>query len=343
MTAPAASDPLYDLGTASRILRDALRDKSYRSTPLGLEVARYIRWKRNEWGAAKDTIRDYEPILARLALFFSDLELKDFEVPVGAERLRECWDYHWGERAGRTRAKVRSVWVDFFDWAIREDRGVHGNPARMLASPKKRGVKREPFGKSLVDRVIAGQDYLGDKLGVILILLYGLRRAEIAGVRFRDFDFERRDLVLTGKGGKIRTIPIVENAFWRDLGALELELGGRARVLDLFLICPRRKVGMKTFFQHHHGFVPRSVHRWWYERLEAAGIVEENVRAGFGMHRGRHTVASDILRKTGNLAAAQELLGHADIGTTEEFYAAFDTADLARVLHSIRDEEEEGL
>jgi integrase/recombinase XerC len=330
-----------ELGDASRILREALKDKSYRSTPLGLEVARYIRWKRNEWGAAKDTIRDYEPILARLALFFSDLELKDLEAPVGAERLRECMDFHWGELSGRTRAKVRSVWVDFFDWAVREGRGIHGNPARILASPKKRGVKREPFGKSMVDKVLASQDYLGDKLGVMLILLYGLRRAEIAGVRFRDFDFERRTLVLTGKGGKVRTIPIVEEAFWRDLGALELELGGHDAILDWFPVCPRRKVGMRTYYQHHHGFVPRSVHRWWYARLEAAGIVDEGVVAGFGMHRGRHTVASDILRRTGNLTAAQELLGHADIGTTRDSYASFDTSDLARVLHSMRDTEDD--
>lgn len=338
MSAPMVTS--RELGDASRILRDALKDKSYRSTPLGLEVARYIRWFRSEWGAQPESIRDYESILARLALFFSDLELSDLEVPVGKERLRECLDHYWGTASGRTRGKVISVWRAFFDWAVREERGIHGNPARLLSSPKKRGVRREPFGKNLVDRVIAGQDYLADKLGVILVLRYALRRGEIGGVRFRDFDFERRTLVITGKGGKVRTIPIVGEAFWRNLGQLELELGGREVVMNYFLICPRRKVGMKTFYHHHHGFVPRSVHTWWYDRLEAAGIVGDD-RKGFGMHRGRHTVASDIVRRTGNLTAAQELLGHSDISTTRDSYASFDTNDERAVLVSLYDENED--
>lgn len=318
---------------AVRMMGGALPDPSYRSTPLGLVVARYIRWKRSEWGAAKETIRDYESILARLALFHEEYFVEEFETPAGAELLRDAWDAMWGEKSGRTRAKVLSVWRDFFDWAINE-RLLHGNPARMLRSPKRRGVKREPFEAGMVEAVIARQEYLGDRLGVILVLVYGLRRAEIAAAKFRDFDFERRHVTITGKGGKVRVVPIVDDPFWRDLGALELELGGRSQVLDLFLVCPRRRVGMRTFYQHHHGFVPRSVHRWWYARLEEAGI---DATSGLGMHRGRHTVASDIVRRTGNLTAAQELLGHADISTTRDAYASFDTEDLRRVLTSMRD------
>jgi integrase len=317
-----------ELGAASRILRDALKDKSYRSTPLGLEVARYIRWFRSEWGATSESVRDYESILARLALFCSDLELADMAPPVGTERLRECWDFHWGDAKPRTRAKVRSVWVAFFDFCVREGR-LYGNPARPLASPRKRGVKREPFANNMVARVIAAQGYLGDRLGCILILFYALRRAEIAAVRFRDFDFERRTLVVQGKGGKVRVIPVIDDHFWRDLGALELELGGHEAARDLFLICPRRTVGMKTYHHHHHGFVPRSVHRWWYARLEEAGL---EATTGFGMHRGRHTAATNVLRATGNLAAAQALLGHADISTTIESYADYTTKDLADAL-----------
>jgi hypothetical protein len=60
------------LADAARMMREALRDRSYRSTPLGLEVARYYRWKKNEWGATADTLRDYEAILAKLALDHAD-------------------------------------------------------------------------------------------------------------------------------------------------------------------------------------------------------------------------------------------------------------------------------
>ena len=107
------TDPLT-LASAARMMREALRDRSYRTTPLGLEVARYYRWKKNEWGALADTLRDYEAILAKMALDHADLALSDFEPPVGTERLREFIDNRWGDRTPRTRAKVISVLRDFF-------------------------------------------------------------------------------------------------------------------------------------------------------------------------------------------------------------------------------------
>jgi hypothetical protein len=97
------------LATAARMMRDALRDRSYRATPLGLEVARYYRWKKNEWGATAETLRDYEAVLAKLALDHADLELADFEPPVGTERLHEFIDARWAsERRGRGRRSSAS-------------------------------------------------------------------------------------------------------------------------------------------------------------------------------------------------------------------------------------------
>jgi hypothetical protein len=139
-----------ELAAAARILREAVKDKSYRSTPLGLEVGRYCRWKRNEWGATTETMRDYEAILAKLALDHADLELSDFAPPIGTERLREFIDNRWGDKTARTRAKVISVLRDFFAWAVREGRLVgnrlfrssglaggrqHGEPSRRVTQP----------------------------------------------------------------------------------------------------------------------------------------------------------------------------------------------------------------
>ena len=210
------------LAQAARMMREALKDRSYRATPLGLEVARYYRWKKNEWGATPDTLRDYEAILAKLALFHADLELSAFHPPVGTERLRECWDHYWGERSGRTRAKVRSVWIDFFEWAVRE-RGLHGNPARPLAAPKKRDVPTETFPPSIVERIVTAQTYPADIVGVTLILRYGLRRGGLVNAQRRDFDFERRLLTVHTKGGRIYPVPLPDDALWLALGRLDLE------------------------------------------------------------------------------------------------------------------------
>ena len=47
------------LGEAARIIREAVKDKSYRATSLGQLVGRYLRWFRNEYGATPSTLRDY--------------------------------------------------------------------------------------------------------------------------------------------------------------------------------------------------------------------------------------------------------------------------------------------
>jgi hypothetical protein len=96
---------------AARIMREAerMKDKSSRATPIGLEVAHFMRWFRNEYGATPETLRDYEAILAKLALDHADLELADFEPPGGTSCLREFIDEHWGDAAPRTRKKVRAV------------------------------------------------------------------------------------------------------------------------------------------------------------------------------------------------------------------------------------------
>ena len=147
------------------MMREALRDRSYRTTPLGLEVARYYRWKKNEWGAMADTLRDYEAILAKMALDHADLALSDFEPPVGTERLREFIDNRWGDRTPRTRAKVISVLRDFFAWGVREAK-LAGNPATPIFRPRKREIARGIFTPKDAAKAIASQPRLRDRVAL---------------------------------------------------------------------------------------------------------------------------------------------------------------------------------
>ena len=195
------------LGDAARIMREAVKDKSYRSTPVGLEVAHFIRWFRNEYGATTETLRDYEAILAKLAIDHADLELRDFEPPDGTTRLREFIDERWGEAAPRTRKKVRAVLMSFFKWAQAEFK-LHGNPVVPIRSPRLRDVERELFSAEDVARIVESQPELRDRVALKLLFLMGLRKGELAATRYRDFDLGRRRLRVHGKGGKIRHTPI---------------------------------------------------------------------------------------------------------------------------------------
>jgi site-specific recombinase XerC len=346
--------PALTLANAARIIRTAIRDRSYRATPLGLEVARYYRWKKNEWGATAETLRDYEAILARLASFHADLELTDFAPPVGTERLRECWDWFWGERSARTRAKVRSVWIDFFEWAVRE-RGLTGNPARALAAPKKRDVPTEIFPPSVVERIIGAQTYPADIIGVTLILRYGLRRGGIANAQRRHFDLERRLLTVYTKGGRVYPVPLPDDGLWLALGRLDLEAQWqdddwllyhqdtrRMRVdpedAEEIITIKKEQIGYAKVTRRRHDRKPsgKLVHLWWYRCLERAGVVPKGTTGGMHMHRGRHTAATELQRSHHDLRLTQLLLGHADIRSTAR-YAQLDTADLAQALLELQE------
>jgi hypothetical protein len=64
----AGQPTALSLAEAAATLRAAMRDRSYRATPVGGLVGRYVRWLRNEWGATPATVRDYEAVLARMSL-----------------------------------------------------------------------------------------------------------------------------------------------------------------------------------------------------------------------------------------------------------------------------------
>jgi integrase/recombinase XerD len=315
------------------MMREALRDRSYRSTPLGLEVARYYRWKKNEWGATSETLRDYEAILAKLALDHADLELADFEPPMGTERLREFIDNRWGERTPRTRAKVISVLRDFFAWAVREQR-ITGNPAIPIFRPRKRDVARGTFTPGDVTQLLAAQTRQRDRVALLLLFRLGLRKSELARVQFKHYD--GRNLTVFGKAGKVRYLPIVDG---------ELRLTLERHILDQkpspdeHLLYPE-KIGPE-FYKGPVGVIwenrlaplsSTAMHRWWAACLKRSGLAHRP------MHEARHTAITEFLRRTGDLKLAQMLAGHADIGTTANIYAHLDTADLETALKALNED-----
>lgn len=334
--------PQLTLAAAARIIREAVKDRSYRATPLGLEIARYYRWKKNEWGATPDTMRDYEAILAKLALYHADLRLDAFAPPVGTERLRECHDHFWGDRSPRTRNKVRSVWVDFFDWAVRE-RGLSGNPARVLARSKARQSERVVYTPSEIAALIAEQPRLRDRLAIRILFHTGIRKGALAKIQFKHFDHARRRLTIFTKGGKVRTVPIVDPLIWHDL---ERHILDREAHPDEYLLYPERtapkgapgikgKKADRVEVIQELRFQPMkstSLHRWWYKRLAQAGLVGAGVTHGRKLHWARHTAGQKLLDETGNLKAVQKLLGHSSISTTGDIYTDWDDEQLARVM-----------
>jgi site-specific recombinase XerD len=93
-------------------------DKSYQMTPIGNDVARYLRTKRMR--LTDSSYRSYEFCLEKFVRHCEDLQPEDFEPPAGMQRLEECLETLWGAAAPRTYNKNLSIIKDFFRWQVKQ-------------------------------------------------------------------------------------------------------------------------------------------------------------------------------------------------------------------------------
>lgn len=145
---------------------------------------------------------------------------------------------------------------------------------------------------------------------ILLTLLHcGLRVSELCDLKLTNIDLERGKLeVVDGKGGKDRRVPIPQVTIeaisqWHSRREAESE----------YLFCTR--TGNRTY--------PQSIRRTINRYAERAGI-----KKSVSPHTFRHTFATRFLRRTNNLYALKDILGHENISTTEE-YLHFVEADIA--------------
>jgi integrase/recombinase XerC len=320
------------LAEAALMMRSAVKDKSYRATPLGLLVGRYLRWFRNEWGATRSTLVDYESILSKMALTLAD---KD-PLEVTVEDLRDVI-HMWAEREARTRAKVTSVIRAFWAWAEEQDQ-VPFSPAAKLRRPRAPRKSAPLLPLNTDARLLNATRTARDRVAVLFLVDLGVRRSELSGIRPRDIDLSRRQVTVFGKGQKSRVIPLrgrivfeIERYMLEDLPFLN-----RQPEPDDFLLYPeKRSEGRRIIAAYPKKRMSGpTIHRWWYRRLQEGGIVGEGMTSGLNMHRARHTFATD-LRRVADLGAASQALGHSDLSTTASIYGHYDLTDLERAMEAL--------
>ena len=117
----------------------------------------------------------------------------------------------------------------------------------------------------------------GRPAALLVLLDCGVRRNELGGIRIRDFDLGRRQLMVFGKGQKERVIPLrgrIVMALKAHLGE-PLEFVGRRPEPDDYLLYPeKRTLDRRVYWaEPKKPCAPNTLHRWWYRMLEQAGLV----------------------------------------------------------------------
>jgi integrase len=328
------------LAEAARVMREAVRDKSYQLLPLGEDVADYLRHKRKR--LTDSSYRSYEGTLDKLARDFPDLRVEDFEPPAGAQRLEEFLDNRWGDGAPGTYNVCLAHVADFFKYWRKMGR-LQGDPCLLIERARKRDVLRTVFTGEQRHAILAAAEDQRDRVALRLLLDYGLRKGALRAIRFKDFDWQRRQLTIFTKGAKIRTLPLSDATLWTELERLIQDVEAQPSDYLMCLVKPipvgapdqrgRRRMAVRRFADRQMSST--AMHRWWYRQLEKAGIVATGETSGERMHKARHTAGQRVLDATGDLKLTQRLLGHASIQTTGDIYVDYDNATFAAKMAEV--------
>jgi integrase len=324
------------LAEAARIMREAVRDKSYQLLPLGEDVAAYLRAKRKRLTDA--SYRSYEGTLDKLARDFPDLKVEDFEPPTGTARLEQFLDARWGDGAPGTYNVCLAHVTDFFKHYQRHGR-LHGNPTLLIERARKRDVLRTVFTTEQRQAIVAAAVEQRDRVALRLLLDYGLRKGALRAVQFKHFDWQRRELMVFTKGAKIRNLPLPDAVLWTELERLTIEVEAKPTDYLMCLVKPIPRAGVRRFPARQMSST--AMHRWWYRQLEHAGITVKGETSGEKMHKARHTAGQRVLDATGDLKLTQRLLGHASIQTTGDIYVDYDNATFAAKMADVLREDDE--
>lgn len=205
----------------------------------------------------------------------------------------------------------------FFRYLLRE-KHVTKNPAQSVSAPK--GAKRLPSNLD-ADRMarlleITGKGPLIDRDRAILELLYssGLRLAELTDLNLGDVDSQDATVRVTGKGNKDRIVPVGSRAL-QALAQWYVSRPGLAAPDEKALFVSNRGTRLSR----------RSVQArvdYWARR--------QGIDTKVYPHLFRHSFASHLLESSHDLRAVQELLGHANISTTQ-VYTHLDFQHLAQI------------
>ena len=290
-------------------------------------AGRYLRELATQRQLSGHTVAAYRRDLAELAALAGH---DDWPALLHADMRRFAARLHAGGQEPRTIARKLSGWRGFYAWLSRQV-SLAANPVEGVRAPRRPKTLPKALAVDAAVQLLEANRHghpepaeLCNRAMFELLYSSGLRVSELAGLDLAYtsgdgnaslgwFDAAAGEVVVTGKGGKMRRVPV----------------GGPARdaLAGWLAVRPPAADGSAALFLSSRGarITPRVVQ----QRLK-----QHAIRAGSPTHVHphvlRHSFASHLLQSSGDLRAVQELLGHASI-TSTQVYTALDFQHLAAV------------
>jgi len=286
------------------------------------EIDEFIGSLLLERGLSENTCTGYRTDL----VFFADYLAKKKIGDPGSVTRDDIVSFLADERGkgmkGSTRAR-RTAAIRMFFRYLKERRRIRTDPSALMDPPKKSRALPRVLSEEEVFRMIeevSGEDARSLRDRAMLEVMYGcgLRVSELCALKRDDVVADGELLRIFGKGSKERLVPI----------------GGAAgRALARYFEGARESFARGDLSQTHvfvtrlgRPFTRQGVFKIIKERAAAVGISADRISP----HVLRHCFASHMLSHGADIRAIQELLGHADIGTTQ-VYTHVDTTRFGEI------------
>ena len=277
-------------------------------------IERFLHHLETERRLSVNTTSGYRRDLAELQAFCEACGITRWQDLDTHGVRRYAAQAHRRGLSGRSIQRRLSAVRSFYNYLLRESLVSH-NPAHDVSAPKTESRLPDTLNVDDMSRLldVQEQDALLIRDVAMLELMYssGLRLGELTGLDTGDIDLRQRLVRVTGKGAKTRVLPIGAKA----IAALEAWLEVRPAGTDAALFTTRqgRRLGARAV----------------QDRVRRLAL-RQGIPGKVHPHTLRHSFASHLLESSGDLRAVQELLGHADISTTQ-VYTHLDFQHLAAV------------
>jgi integrase/recombinase XerC len=267
-------------------------------------VEDFLGFLATEKGASEHTVKNYGIDLREFGKFITDKDFKDLTYLDIRSFLAFLKTRDYSKSSiSRKLACLRS----FFKYLVRENI-LTQNPAAGIATPKKEKKLPSFMNPDEITKLLEApsrNNWEERRDKAILEMLYssGLRVSELAGLNHDDLDFFQGLVRVRGKGKKERIVPVGQTA----LNVLRAYLDMKA---------PREAANAikKPLFISRIGsrLTDRSVRRMILKYVKRTGLGKE-----ISPHTFRHSFATHMLDRGADLRSVQELLGHANLSTTQ--------------------------
>jgi integrase/recombinase XerC len=278
------------------------------------QVEHWLARLAGERQASPHTVDGYRRDLAKLLRFMQAQQLASFDL-LDPNRMRSfVAGEHRGGLAPKSLQRLLSSCRSLFRQLSREGL-LASDPLLGVRGPKVRRKLPQVLdvdeASALVETDSGGKLAVRDRAMLELFYSSGLRLSELVGLRWIDLKLDDGEVRVLGKGSKTRIVPVGRHAV-AALRALGAEQGMQAD---------------SAVFRGRGGapINPRTVQL----RMNQLAL-QQGIPKHIHPHLLRHTFASHMLESSGDLRAVQELLGHADIATTQ-IYTHLDFQHLAKV------------